>query len=107
MNAAERLWRALGRDDWRAAEAQMDEHAEVLWAVSGERLDREAYLLRVRERIGGRPVEVRREVRDGTQIALEVMVGGDDGPQERCAGFYDLHQGLIAAAVEYWSGEQR
>jgi hypothetical protein len=104
VNAAERLWRAFGRDDWRAAEAQLDAHVEVLWAVSGERLDREAYLFRVRERIDGRPIDVLREIRDGKHIALEAIAGADDGPQERCAGFYDLHQGLIATAVEYWAG---
>jgi hypothetical protein len=104
VNAAERLWRAFGRDDWRAAEAQMHEHAEVLWAVSGERLDRDEYLFRVRRRIDGRHIDVIREIRGGTQVALEVIAGEDEERQERCAGFYDLHQGRIALAVEYWAG---
>jgi hypothetical protein len=104
VNAAERLWRAFGRDDWRAAEAQMHPQVEVLWAVSGERLDREEYLFRVRERLDGRPIEVLREIRDGKHIALEVVAGDDPARQDRCAGFYDLHQGLIAMAAEYWTG---
>jgi hypothetical protein len=104
VNAAERLWRAFGRDDWRAAEAQMHADVEVLWAVSGERLDREEYLFRVRARLDGRPIDVLREIRGGKQIALEVIAGRDGGRQDRCAAFYDLHDGRIALAVEYWTG---
>jgi hypothetical protein len=103
MNAAERLWRAYGRDDWRAAEAQMHEHVEVLWPVSGERLDREEYLFRVRERLDGRRIDVLREIRDGKRIALEAIAGDDGGRQARCGAFYDLHQGRIALVVEYWT----
>jgi hypothetical protein len=104
MNAAERLWRAFGRDDWRAAEAQMHPNVEVLWAVSGERLGRDDYLFRVRRRLDGRPIQVVREIRDGKHTALEVVVGDDEASQDRCAAFYDLHQGLIAMAEEYWTG---
>jgi hypothetical protein len=103
VNAAERLWRAYGRDDWRAAEAQMHEHVEVLWPVSGERLDRDEYLFRVRERLDGRRIDVLREIRDGKHIALEVIAGDDEARQARCGAFYDLHQGLIARVVEYWT----
>jgi hypothetical protein len=103
VNAAERLWRAYGRDDWRAAEAQMHEHLEGLWPVSGERLNREEYLFRVRERLGGRRIDVLREIRDGKRIALEAIAGDDGARQARCGAFYDLHQGLIALAVEYWT----
>jgi hypothetical protein len=103
VNAAERLWRAYGRDDWRAAEAQMHEHVEVLWPISGERLNREEYLFRVRERLGGRRIDVLREIRDGKRIALEAIAGDDGARQARCGAFYDLHQGLIALAVEYWT----
>ncbi|MCW3047874.1 MAG: nuclear transport factor 2 family protein [Solirubrobacterales bacterium] len=105
MNAAERLWRAYGRDDWRAAEAQMHEHVEVLWPVSGERLDREEYLFRVREKLDGRRIDVLREIRDGKHIALEVIAGDGEAHRQRCGAFYDLHQGLIAVVVEYWTGE--
>jgi hypothetical protein len=104
VNAAERLWRAFGRDDRRAAEAQMHASVDVLWAISGEHLDREEYLFRVRERLDGRPIDVLREIRDGKHIALEVIAGADGERQERCAAFYDLHDGRIALAVEYWAG---
>jgi hypothetical protein len=43
---------------------------------------------------------VRRVVTEGRYVAVEARVGS-----ARCAGFYDLHEGLIASATEYWVGE--
>ena len=37
---------------------------------------------------------------NGRNVVVEGALG-----EARCAGFYDLHDGLIAGAVEYWVGE--
>jgi hypothetical protein len=99
MNAVERLWRALGTQDWASARVQFRPNATVEWPHASERLDAEEYLARMRERAAG-GVEVLRVVAEGRFVAVEARAGA-----ARCAAFYDLHDGLIASAVEYWVGE--
>jgi len=41
---------------------------------------------------------VLRSLSDGTACVIEARVG-----DARCAGIYDLHEGRIAGAVEYWA----
>jgi SnoaL-like protein len=100
MNAAERLWRALAARDWEAARSQFRLGAVVEWPHSGARLDFEEYIAERRERAGDRTVEVVRVVTEGRSIVVEARVGDARG-----VGLYDLHDGLIAGAVEYWVGE--
>jgi hypothetical protein len=99
MNAVERLWRAFAGRDWGAARAQFRLNAMVAWPPGGERLDVDEYLGRMRTRAAGE-VEVLRVVAEGRYVAVEARTG-----DARCAGFYDLHDGLIASATEYWVGE--
>jgi ketosteroid isomerase-like protein len=98
MNAVERLWRALEARDWASARAQLRPNATVEWPHRAERLDVEEYLARARARAGA--VELLRVVAEGRYVAVEVRAGA-----ARCAAFYDLHDGLIASATEYWVGE--
>ena len=49
---------------------------------------------------GGGAFMVRRVVTEGRNVVVEGVLG-----EALCAGFYDLHDGLIAGAVEYWVGE--
>jgi hypothetical protein len=99
MNAPERLWRGLGAHDWAAVRAQFRPNATVEWPHEGRSLPVDEYVAVQRER-AGRAIDVRRVVSEGRNVVVEARVG--DG---RCAGFYDLHDGLIAGAVEYWVGE--
>ena len=98
MNAVERLWGALVAGDWAAARAQFRSNARIEWPHTGEQLDVEEYLGRARMRAGAPSVS--RVVAEGRYVAVEARAGGT-----RCAGFYDLHDGLIASGVEYWVGE--
>ena len=100
MNAVERLWRGLGAHDWASAQAQFRPGAVVEWPHSGQRLPFEEYLAVRRERAGDRRVDVERVVTEGRCVAVEARVGDARG-----VGLYDLHDGLIAGAVEYWVGE--
>jgi len=43
-------------------------------------------------------IEVLRSVIDGRAAVIEARVG-----DRRCAGIYDLHDGRIAGAIEYWA----
>ena len=103
MNAAERLWRGLGaHHDWAAASAQFQPNAAVEWPHAGATMGVEEYLAtqRVRAASGGDAFTVLRVVVEGRNVVVEGALG-----EARCAGFYDLHDGLIAGAVEYWVGE--
>ena len=100
MNSAERLWRGLEARDWAAVEAQFRSGATVEWPHSGERLPFPEYDAVRRERAGDRRVVVERVVTEGRCVVVEARVGDARG-----VGLYDLHDGLIAGAVEYWVGE--
>jgi hypothetical protein len=101
MNAAERLWRGLEQHDWAAVRSQFQPHAAVEWPHRGARMDVEAYVTAQIQRLaGGAAVGVRRVVTEGRNVVVEARVG-----TEQCAGFYDLHDGLVAGAVEYWVGD--
>jgi hypothetical protein len=100
MNAPERLWRGLRARDWAAVRSQFQPNAEVEWPHAGRRMPVDEYVATQRERAGDRAVDVRRVVSEGRNVVVEARVG-----EAHCAGFYDLHDGLIAGAVEYWIGE--
>jgi hypothetical protein len=100
MNAPERLWRGLAARDWAAVRSQFHANAEVEWPHAARRMPLDEYVATHRERAGDRDVSVRRVVSEGRNVVVEAHVG-----EAACAGFYDLHDGLIAGAVEYWIGE--
>ena len=100
MNAAERLWRGLEARDWAAVRSQFRPGAVVEWPHSGERVPFEEYVAARRERTADRRVAVGRVVSEGRSVVVEAQVG-----EARGVGIYDLHDGLIAGAVEYWVGE--
>jgi hypothetical protein len=100
MNAPERLWRALAERDWAAVPRQFHRSAIVERPAAGERLDLEEFIADHREHAarGDFDVEVLRSLNaGGTTIVIEARAGS-----ARCAGIYDLHDGRIAGAVEYW-----
>jgi len=99
MNAPERLWRGLVRHDWDAVRSQFRPNATVEWPHAGRRMPIDEYVGVQRER-AGREIDVRRVVTEGRNVVVEARVG-----EARCAGFYDLHDGLISNAVEYWVGD--
>jgi ketosteroid isomerase-like protein len=99
MNAAERLWRALAAHDWAAMRSQFQPTAKVEWPHVGRTMPVDEYVAMRRERARD-AVDVVHVVAEGRLVVVEGSVGS-----ARCAGVYDLHDGLIAGAVEYWVGE--
>jgi limonene-1,2-epoxide hydrolase len=99
MNAAERLWRALARRDWKGVRAQFHPAAVVERPSSGTRLGVDELIADHREHAARGDFEVRvlRTLSAGTTVVVEARVG-----DARCAGLYDLHDARIAGAVEYW-----
>jgi hypothetical protein len=102
MNACERLWRGLAARDWRAVRSQFGPNAVVEWPHAAARMDVEEYIARQRAGAVGRGADVQlgRVVTEGRNVVVEARVG-----PMRCAGLYDLHEGRIVRAVEYWVGE--
>ena len=100
MNAAERLWRGLARHDWEAVRAQFHPSAVVERAGDSTRLGVDEYIAahRVEAARGDDEIEVLRSVVDGRAQVIEARVG-----ERRVAGIYDLHDGRIAGAIEYWA----
>jgi limonene-1,2-epoxide hydrolase len=100
MNAAERLWRALARRDWEGVRAQFHHSAMVERAGAGTRQDVDEFIAahRVAAGRGEDEIEVLRSAVDGRTALIEARVG-----DRRCAAIYDLHDGRIAGAVEYWA----
>jgi hypothetical protein len=101
VNAAERLWRGLARHDWEAVRAQFHPSAVIERAGDAAQLGVEEYLAEHRVAAGRGEegeIEVLRSVVDGKAAVIEARVG-----ERRCAGIYDLHDGRIAGAVEYWA----
>jgi hypothetical protein len=100
MNAPERMWRALAQRDWPRVRSQFHRSAVIERPAAGERLDLEEFVADHREHAarGDFDIEVLRSLNaGGTIIVIEARAGS-----ARCAGIYDLHDGRIAGAVEYW-----
>ena len=100
MNAPERLWRGLAHHDWEAARAQFHPSAVIERAGDGTRLGVEDYVAahRVAAASGAGEIEVLRSIVDGRAAVIEARVG-----ERRCACIYEMHDGRIASAVEYWA----
>jgi hypothetical protein len=100
MNAADRLWRGLARHDWEGVRAQFHASATVENAGADTRQDVDEFIAahRVAAARGEGEIEVLRSLVDGKGAVIEARVG-----DRRCAAIYDLHDGRIAGAVEYWA----
>jgi ketosteroid isomerase-like protein len=103
MNSAERLWRGIARRDWDAVRAQFHQ-AATIERLSGPDshtsvgVDDLIAAYRVDAARGDVEVEVLHALTDGRFCVIEARAG-----DRRCAGIYDLHDGRIAAATEYWA----
>jgi hypothetical protein len=100
MNAPERMWRALARRDWGSVRPQFHRSAIIERPAADERLTVDEFIADHREHAarGDFEIQVLRSLNaEGTTIVIEARAGG-----ARCAGLYDLHDGRIAGAVEYW-----
>ena len=98
-NAVERLWQALAVGDLERAAAELHPSLVVDWPHTGERFESAAAFLAVHRT--DRRVELRRVITDGHHVAVEAFVEGD-AASWAVAAFYDLRDGRISRAAEYW-----
>jgi SnoaL-like domain len=105
MNAVERLWRAIRKEDWDAAHAQLHEQAVIRWPHSGDRFDRAIdYITAVRLHGGRTRIDPRGVVADGKQVTIWVVIE-EERDTWHLGGFYELRDGHIAQGVELFTRE--
>jgi hypothetical protein len=104
MNAVDRFWRAVRRNDWEAAEAQLLDRVVVRHPHDGARYDRARdYVDLHRFDTDRRSVDVRESISEGKRVAVLAVITHGDGTTRHVAGFYELHDGKIAHADELWT----
>jgi hypothetical protein len=96
------LWRAFEARDWNAAAALLHDDFVAEWPVSNERfVGREAFIGVNRAYPGDWHITIERVVADGNVVVTQVRV--DIEPDSYYAlSFFDLKDGLIAKAVDWW-----
>jgi SnoaL-like domain len=105
MNAVERLWRAIRRDDWDAALAQLHEHAVIRWPHSDDRFDRAIDYVTAHRLQGSRSrIDVRGVASDGKQVTVWVVIEDAEGTWH-VGCFYEVRDGHIAQGVEIFARE--
>jgi ketosteroid isomerase-like protein len=97
------LWERMEARDWDAVAAQLHSDVVVDWPNTGERMrGRDNYLAVQREYPEGWHIEVLRIVDGGDEVVSEVRVE-QDGKRFFACSFFELAEGRISRAVEYWS----
>jgi ketosteroid isomerase-like protein len=98
-----RLWRLFEERRWEEAGEQLHEDLVAEWPNVGHRFrGREHFLAMNRAHPAQNwHIDVRRVVAGGDQVAAEVVVTSDDAV-DVCLGFYELRDGRILRATEYW-----
>jgi hypothetical protein len=97
------LWERLPARDWEAVAEQLHPDVVVDWPNTAERMRGRDNYLAVQRAFGeGWHVQVLRIVDGGDTVVSEVRVERED---ERfvAISFFDLGEGRIVRAVEYWS----
>jgi len=98
----ERLWTAMEERAWEEVGSLLADDFVCDWPVSGERIrGRDNFVAVNRAYPGDWSISVRRIVADGARAASEVVVNLD-GRTDVAVSFYELRDGKIFHAVDYW-----
>ena len=98
-----RLWERMEARDWEGVAEQLHSDVVVDWPNTAERMrGRGNYLAVQREYPEGWHIEVLRIVDGGDTVVSEVRVD-HDGQRFFAVSVFELADGRISHAVEYWS----
>jgi ketosteroid isomerase-like protein len=98
------LWERLEARDWDAVAEQLHPDVVVDWPNTAERYrGRGDFLGMQQEYPEGWHIEVLRIVDGGDTVVSEVRVD-QEGERFFATSFFELEEGRIVRAVEYWSG---
>jgi limonene-1,2-epoxide hydrolase len=101
-----RFWEAIQARDWDLAGEQLQTDAEFEWPQTGERFAGRDHVIGMnRAYPEGWTIEVQRIVAAGGVVVSEVRVPHQTLGVSWAASFFELRDGRIARAVEYWSDE--
>ena len=102
MNAVERFWNARRQGDWEAIGSQLRSGARIRLRQHAGDATPEEFLGLLQFLHRGATTTVERFVRgESHQFAVFASVAGEERTIG-CAGFYELHEGLIAVIDETW-----
>ncbi len=102
-NVVVALWQRVQARDWEAAREQLHEDFVCEWPHTGERFrGRDSYIAMNRAHPAPNwSVELLRTTAEGDRVVTEVRVPSD-AAVDFCVGVYELREGRIARATEYW-----
>jgi ketosteroid isomerase-like protein len=100
------LWDRFEARDWDGAGRLLHDDVVVDWPHTGERFVGRDHVIGVNAAYPeGWAIKVLRIVAEGDQVVSEVFVTHPDG-NAYAASFFELRDGRIARAVEYWVDER-
>ncbi len=90
--------------EWDAAGELLSPALRIEFTATGEVFDGESFLSMNRAYPEGWSIEVVETVAEGSRVAAQATV--HHGAESfRCAGFYEIADGLIESGVEHWVTE--
>jgi ketosteroid isomerase-like protein len=98
-----RLWELFEAREWDQAGELLADDFVADWLQTGERIrGRENYIELNRNYPGDWSITVKRLVEEGDVVASEIVVTEPSTGTFHAAGFFELRDGKIARATEYW-----
>ena len=99
----ERLWQRLDMLEWQAAGDLVHEDAVFEWPQTRERIRGRENFIGVNENYPGTSrIDVRRVMSTGSLVVSEVWIDHDRYPTFAIS-FFELEDGRIRRATEYWA----
>ncbi len=100
------LWERFEARDWDGASEILDLDVVVDWPASRERMVGRENVIGLNS---GYPepwghIAVLRVFESGDQVAAEIRIDAEDA-KYFCAGFYEVREGHVVQATEYWVTE--
>lgn len=104
---ARALWERMNARDWDGARSLLDDGIVIAWPQTGERCEGADAYIHI-NRIYPEPwrFEVLRVIAQDGHAAVEVRM--EQGEKvSYCAAFYDVEDGKLTAAAEYWVDQRK
>jgi ketosteroid isomerase-like protein len=106
VEVVRRFWDAIQARDWELAGEQLHDDVEFVWPNTGEHFaGRDNVIGMNRAYPEGWTIELQRTIAEGDVVVTEVRVPHETLGVSWAASFFEIRDGRIARAVEYWIDE--